>query len=229
MVAMRVIALLCVLAGVAHADGETSLALEEPTEAWDRPGFRITLAIPYGELVGVRGAPSGNLIGGAVRAGLRLDADWSTIFTFQYELARTNDAAALGGFRFSGTIDPTWHVSDNLALAVGVGFGGIIESGRDRPDPEPTDDALESSYTFPDAETPIGSCTGVGVAALARAEWSYVLSARASASVAFELFGQWTGCVDDVGRVEPDTGAPIVRRQWWAHTGGTLSIGVTFR
>ena len=32
--------------------------------------------------------------------------------------------------------------------------------------------------------------------------------------------GQWTGCVDDTGRVEPDTGQAIVRRQWWPHVGG---------
>jgi hypothetical protein len=224
---MRVAALL-LLAGVAHAD-ETSLALEDAAHAWQRPGFRITLAMPYGEMLGLRGAPSGNLLGGAIRAGLRLDEDWSALVTFQYELARTRDPAALGGFRFSGTIDPTWHVDDNLSLAVGLGFGGIIESDRDRPDPEPTGNTLETSYTFPDARMPIASCTGVGVAALARAEWSYVLSARTAATVAFEAFGQWTGCVDEVGRVEPDTGAAIVRRQWWAHTGGTLSIGVTFR
>jgi hypothetical protein len=224
---MRVAALL-VCAGVAHAD-ETSLALEDAAHAWQRPGFRITLAMPYGEMLGLRGAPSGNLLGGAIRAGLRLDEDWSALVTFQYELARTRDPAALGGFRFSGTIDPTWHVDDNLSLAVGLGFGGIIESDRDRPDPEPTGNTLETSYTFPDARMPIASCTGVGVAALARAEWSYVLSARTAATVAFEMFGQWTGCVDEVGRVEPDTGAAIVRRQWWAHTGGTLSIGVTFR
>jgi hypothetical protein len=224
---MRVAALL-LLVGVAHAD-ETSLALEDAAHAWQRPGFRITLAMPYGEMLGLRGAPSGNLLGGAIRAGLRLDEDWSALVTFQYELARTRDPAALGGFRFSGTIDPTWHVDDNLSLAVGLGFGGIIESDRDRPDPEPTGNTLETSYTFPDARMPIASCTGVGVAALARAEWSYVLSARTAATVAFEMFGQWTGCVDEVGRVEPDTGAAIVRRQWWAHTGGTLSIGVTFR
>jgi hypothetical protein len=225
---MRVAALVTLLAGVAHAD-ETSLALEDAAHAWQRPGFRITLAMPYGEMLGLRGAPSGDLIGGAIRAGLRLDEDWSALVTFQYELARTRDPAALGGFRFSGTIDPTWHVDDNLALSVGLGFGGIIESDRDRPDPEPTGNTLETSYTFPDARMPIASCTGVGVAALARAEWSYVLTARTAASVAFEVFGQWTGCVDEVGRVEPDTGAAIVRRQWWAHTGGTLSIGVTFR
>jgi hypothetical protein len=225
---MRVIALLA-LVGTAHADGETSLALEDAAQAWRRPGFRITLAVPYGELVGLRGAPSGTLVGAAARAGLRLDADWTVLVSFSYALARTNDPTGLGGFRYSGTIDPTWHVSDNLSLAAGFGFGGIVESGRDRMDPTPSGDSLETSYTFPDARTPIGSCSGVGVAGLVRGEWSYVLGARTSASVALELMGQWTGCVDDVGRVEPDSGAAIERRQFWAHIGGTLSVGVTFR
>ena len=88
---------------------------------------------------------------------------------------------------------------------------------------------IDTSYTFPDARTPLPSCSGVGAAGLARAEWSYVLGPRASTSVALEAFGQWTGCVDDTGRVEPDTGTAIVRRQFWAHAGATLAWGITWR
>lgn len=231
---MRVTALFIVaaLGGVARADsddGERSLALETPAEAWERAGFRVTLAVPYGEMVGLRGAPSATVIGANVRAGLRLDADWSLLGSLQYALARPSTSDALGGVRFAGTLDPTWHVSPNLAISVGAGFGGIVESGRTRVDPEPDGDTLETSYTFPNARTPIRSCSGVGIAALARAEWSYVLGSRTSASVAFEVVGQWTGCVEDLQRVEPDTGDAIVRRQWWAHVGGTLSVGVSFR
>jgi hypothetical protein len=235
---MRVSAVLALLLGVAGGtggaradsdDGERSLPLETPAEAWRRPGFRVTLAVPFGELVGLRGAPSSVIVGGVLRAGLRLDAGWSLLASLHYAVAQPSTAAALGGMRFAGTLDPTWHVTRSLALAVGLGFGGIVEGGRERMDPEPAGASLETSYTFPDARTPIGSCSGVGLASLVRGEWSRVLGSRASATVALELVGQWTGCVEDLQRVEPDTGEAIVRRQWWAHVGGTLSVGVTFR
>ena len=48
-------------------------------------------------------------------------------------------------------------------------------------------------------------------------------------SVALEVVGQWTGCVDDTDRVEPDTGTAIVRRQWWPHAGATLGWGIAWR
>ena len=60
-----------------------------------------------------------------------------------------------------GTVDPTWHVARSLSVAVGFGFGGIVESRRVRMTPEPSPDSLEAGYTFPDARTLIGSCSGV--------------------------------------------------------------------
>ena len=71
--------------------------------------------------------------------------------------------------------------------------------------------------------------SGVGVASLVRVEYGYVLGPRSQAQIAVEGVGQWTGCVDDTGRLEPDTGDAIVRRQWWPHAGATLSVGVTWR
>ena len=44
-----------------------------------------------------------------------------------------------------------------------------------------------------------------------------------------EGIGQWTGCVADTGRVEPDTGLAIVRRQWWPHAGLTVAWGIMWR
>ena len=56
-----------------------------------------------------------------------------------------------------------------------------------------------------------------------------MLGPRAQLAVAIETLGQWTGCVHDTNRFEPDTGKAIVRRQWWPHTGGTLAVGITWR
>jgi hypothetical protein len=209
-------------------DGEPRLSL--PTEAdraaWLRPGFRFSLSGGYGDAHGLRGAPSGRMAAATLRAGLRLDPDWSVLASFQYALVTSGD---LSGMRFAGTIDPTWHVTRSLSLAAGVGFGGIVEGDSGRMEPAPLPDSIETSYTFPDARTPIARCSGVGVASLLRAEWAYVIGPRAAGTVALEAIGQWTGCVADTGRVEPDTGDAIVRRQWWPHAGATLSVGVTWR
>ncbi|MEO8706210.1 MAG: hypothetical protein ABI867_39635 [Kofleriaceae bacterium] len=236
---MRAIVLVGVLARVASADPKPAITDEEegppklslPTEAdrlaWQRPGFRLELGFTYGELRGLRGAPSGRLIGPKLRAGLRLDARWSLLASFEYAAASRENQ--LSGLRFAGTLDPTWHVTPSLSLAVGFGFGGIVEGRTMRADPEPLPDTIESSYTFPDASSPLPSCSGVGAAGLVRAQWGYVLGPRSQLTVAAEAVGQWTGCVDDTGRVEPDTGKAIVRRQWWPHAGGTLTVGIAWR
>jgi len=210
-------------------DGEPRLSLptEADREAWLRSGFRLGIGFSYGRMVGLRGAPSGRLLGPTIRIGLRLDADWSVLASFQY--AQAKQSGGLSGLRFAGTIDPTWHVTRSLSLALGFGFGGIVEGSTGRMDAAPLGDSLDTSYTFPDASHPIASCSGVGAAGLARVEYNYVLGPRAQTIVALEMIGQWTGCVDDTKRVEPDTGKSIVRRQWWPHTGGTLTWSIAWR
>jgi hypothetical protein len=210
-------------------DGAPRLSL--PTEAdraaWQRSGFRLALGGGYGQLVGLGGAPSGRLLAAKLRAGLRLDAKWSLYVAFEY--ARARESGGLSGLRFSGTIDPTYHVTPNFAVSLGLGFGGIVEGRTGRMDADPLPSTLETSYTFPDASDPIARCQGVGAAGLVRAEWGYVLGPRTRVYVAAEAIGQWTGCVNDTNRFEPDTGKAIVRRQYWPHTGGTLSLGVMWR
>ncbi len=203
-----------------------SLPTEADRQAWTHPGFRLGLGLTYGEFHGLRGAPSGRLLGPTLRVGLRLDETWSLIASFEYAAAsRTNQ---LAGLRFAGTLDPTWHVTPAFSLAIGFGFGGIVEDSN-RMDATPLPGDIQSSYTFPDASTPIRSCSGVGAATLVRGEYAYVLGPRTEITVAAEALGQWTGCVDDSGHVEPDTGKAIERHQWWPHVGGTLTVGITWR
>jgi len=213
----------------ADDDGEPRLSL--PTQAdrtaWQTSGFRLGLGLVYGRLVGLRGAPSGRLLGPTVRVGLRLDESWSLLASFQY--AAASQSGGLSGLRFAGTLDPTWHITPSVSVAVGFGFGGIVEGRTGRMDADPLPSTIDTSYTFPDARTPVASCSGVGVAGLARVEWAYVLGPRTQTSVSLEVVGQWTGCVDDTNRIEPDTGTAIVRRQWWPHTGATLGWGIAWR
>lgn len=233
-VAMRValfalVALSVPAFGEEDEDGPARLSL--PTEAdrvaWQKTGFRLALGGGYGQLVGLGGAPSGRLLAAKLRVGLQLDAQWSLFAAFEY--ARARETGGLQGLRFSGTIDPTYHVTPSFSVAIGLGFGGIVEGRTNRPDADPLPATLETSYTFPDASHPIARCQGVGAAGLVRAEWGYVLGPRARFVVNAEVVGQWTGCVNDTNRFEPDSGKAIVRRQYWPHTGGTLSLGVMWR
>jgi hypothetical protein len=203
-----------------------SLPTEADRDAWLRAGFRLALGLTYGRMYGLEGAPSGRLLGPTIRLGLRLDRGWSILATFQY--LSTSTPGSLYGLRFSGTIDPTWHATRHLSLALGLGFGGIA-GGRHGPDVPPLPSTLGASYTFPSPSPSIPSCNGVGAAGLARVEGSWVMGPRAATALGLEGFGQWTGCVDDTGTVDLDTGQAIVRRQWWPHVGFTFTWSVTWR
>jgi hypothetical protein len=219
-------------AAAAPKDDEGEPRLSLPTEAdrdaWKRSGFRLSLGLTYGTMRGLEGAPSGRLLGPTVRFGLRLDADWSILASFQY-VSASGSHGGLSGLRFAGTVDPTWHATRHLSLALGFGFGGLVESGSGRPDVAPLPDSLAMSYTFPSASPPLPSCSGVGAVGLLRAEWAFVLGPRSATSLGLEGLGQWTGCVDDTGNVDLDTGQAIVRRQWWPHIGVTGTWSVTWR
>ena len=204
-----------------------SLPTQSDRDAWLRGGFRLSLGVVYGRLEGLEGAPSGRLFGSTVRLGLRLDAAWSLYASFQY--AAADAPGGLAGLRFAGTIDPTWHATRHLSLALGLGFGGIVEGFSGRAEPEPFPWTIETSYTFPRASPPLASCNGVGVAGLARAEWTFVLGPRTATGLGLEVLGQWTACVAETGRVEPDSGQAIVRRQYWPHVGVTGTWSFTWR
>ncbi len=210
-------------------DPEPKLSLPSEADrlAWQRQGFRLALGAVYGQFSGVNGAPGGRLLGATIRAGLRLDETWSLLASLQY--ASVSRTGGLSGLRFAGTVDPTYHATPNLAIAFGFGFGGIVEGSTGRTDATPLPGQLNTTYTFPDASHPIASCSGVGAAGLVRGEWSTVLGPRASTAIALEIDAQWTACTDDSGRVEPDTGTAILRRQYWAHTGVTLGWTVMWR
>src|SRR5690242_19926676 len=63
------------IASEEDAPPKLSLPTEADRAAWTRPGFRLELGLTYGYLHGLRGAPSGRLLGPKLRFGLRLDKD----------------------------------------------------------------------------------------------------------------------------------------------------------
>jgi hypothetical protein len=207
-----------------------SLPTEEDAAAWQTPGFRMQLGVGFGMLQGLAGTPGSKNIPILVRIGARLDRDWSLFGSFQFAVAGWRKNGDLSGLRFAGTIDPTWHITDHLDLAAGFGFGGLVEGSTGRSDPNAEQRAsLVASYTFPSARTPMVTCSGLGVTGNLRATYMWVLGPLSATGFALQTDGQWTACVETVGRVEPDTAQSIVRRQWWANAGGSLTWVISWR
>ncbi len=207
-----------------------SLPTEEDAAAWQQPGFRLQMGTGFGILRGIDGTPGDKNIPILVRIGARLDRDWSLFGSFQFAVAGWRKNGDLSGLRFAGTIDPTWHITEHLDLAAGFGFGGLVEGSTGRSDPDAAQRAaLVASYTFPSARTPMVACSGVGVAGLLRATYMWVLGPLSATGFAVQTDGQWTACVENVGRVEPDTAQSIVRRQWWSNAGGSLTWVISWR
>ncbi len=217
-------------AAASASDDDVPFRISLPTvadvEAWREAGFRIQLGYGYGAMFGVNGTPNATTQTFLLRAGARLDDDWSLLASFAYAAAR----GGVVGLRFMGTIDPTWHLGDHLELALGAGFGGLVEgfTGRDDPDVAQRD-ALVASYTYPNTDHLLRSCTGIGAAALLRLGWAIVLGPLSAGVISLQADGQWIACEESLGRVEPDTARPIVRRQWWPHLGGNVTWTFAWR
>jgi hypothetical protein len=198
-----------------------SLPTQADAEAWREPGMRLFLGVKYGYFQGLLGVPSGlerlatYYPGGVVaRVGRRLDADWSLLGSFQY--GGVFEVGGINGLRYSGTIDPTWHIDDHWDVSLGVGFGGLVETTGGRANPDAQRSAqLVATYTHPNARYPVQSCSGLGVTGLARVQWLTVIGSLATTGFALEAAGQWTRCVSGTNNVEPDTAKSITIRQWW--------------
>ena len=96
-----------------------------------RPGPRLRPSLRH------QRASQGSLIGPVVRGGVRLDESWSIMSTLSYQYAM-GTGTVMQGLRYAGTIEPTWHATEHLALAVGLGFGGIVEPRPRGPIPTPS-------------------------------------------------------------------------------------------
>lgn len=207
-----------------------SLPTQADREAWKTPGFRLEAGLLYGAAIGVDQAPGGSGLGFFTRVGARLDRDWSLYLGFRYGAMSGVQGQELLGLRYAVTAQPVLHLGDHLRLALGVGVAGFVEGGSGRRDPDAaTRDALVAPYTLPKASAPLPSCNGAGATAQLRLGWTFVLGPMSATSLEAMVDGQRSLCVDDTGRVEPDTATAIVRRQWWSHVGWSLGWSFTWR
>jgi hypothetical protein len=213
-----------------EADGEVRLSLptEEDRAAWQRSGFRLALGVLYGQLRGTRDVPDLTLKGVVIRPGIRIDPEWSVYLPLQYA------TTSKGGARFAAAVEPTWHVAPSFAVGFGLGYAGLIgispyDPFLPNPGPEMEIEQLDQSYTFSESKKAIRSCDGVGITALVRAELGYVLGPRSRMHLALEALGQRIGCEEDGFGEDQFTGRQHQFRQWWGHSGVTLSWGIEWR
>ena len=94
---------------------------------------------------------------------------------------------------------------------------------------------LVGDHRFSLATKPMNQVTLIEAEALAaatallRGARLWPLGTLGAVGLQGQIDGQWTLCEDDVGRIEPDTARPIIRRQWWPHTGASLGVVFAWR
>lgn len=201
-----------------------SLPTTEDRELWQHSGFRLGLGALYGQLRGSGSVMDLTLKGVTIRPGIRLDSRWGLYLPVEYAVTDRN------GAQFAATVEPTWYATPNIAFALGLGYAGLIGvSEFVSSPPEQAFGQIGQSYTFPDASTPLSRCDGYGVVGLGRMELGYVLGPRSRTHLALEAIGQWTGCELNNGGKDRYSGMEYVLRQWWGHTGFTVSWGIEWR
>lgn len=207
-------------------DGPVRLSLPtaEDRALWQRSGFRLGLGALYGQLSGSGSVMDLTLKGVTIRPGIRLDPGWGLYLPVEYAVTDRE------GAQFAATVEPTWYATPNIAFALGLGYAGLfgVHEFTATP-PEQAFEQIGQSYTFPDASTPVSRCDGYGLVGLGRMELGYVLGPRSRTHLALEAIGQWTGCeLSNIGR-DRYSGKEYVIRQWWGHTGFTVSWGIEWR
>jgi len=234
------IAVVCIagLSGAGAARGgddvefRRSLATESDSAGWNAAGFRLSLGYGYGWEHGLAELPEATAHTVIIRAGARLDAEWSVLGSFQY-------AFADGGFSalsYLVTVDPTWHLGHGFDAAIGLGFGGLggasLADWEAESDPDyDVYEEHEHSQTLPDTDYPLPECSGQGPAALVRVGWTLVLDDIWALAVHAETHARWIACESSTGagQVDDETGEPIVGRQWWAMLGANLGLSFAWR
>lgn len=203
---------------------KTSLPTEAPEEAWRHPGVRVGLGYALEGVAGVEAAPGGVAHSALLRIGARLDPDWSLFLSLRYGVL----PGAYPGLRYSGVVEPALHLFDHLTLSAGAGVAGFVYASTGRPTPEPQG-GIVATLSVPASGPRLGACAGVGVIAVARAEYAWVVSELFSTGPALQVDLQWTACRQSLGRSDPDTAEPIELEQRWRHFSASLGWLVWWR
>lgn len=185
--------------------------LSRPTQsdvdAWRAPGLRVQLGYAYGMVHGYGPAFSFTSKSFLLRPSVRLDDQWAVAVALLYGIGPN-------GLRWSATAEPTFFLWRQLAVSVGIGYGGLLVSnaaastgGLQGPN-EPVSRDLTGSER-------LNSCTGSALSTMGRTEYLFVVGPLFSSGPFVEASSQWTRCQASFGRTDPETGQAIVLSQWW--------------
>jgi hypothetical protein len=198
-----------------------SLPTQSDTEAWAAPGLRLQLGYGYAVVRGAGPAWSFRSHSALLRPSVRLDERWAAGVALLY-------GTGPRGVRWSVTAEPTFFLARQLALTVGLGYGGLSVSdpaapmGRLRG----PDEAVSRNL---DDDERLQSCTGSALTSLLRIEYLFVAGPLFASGPFLQAQGQWTRCQATFGRTDAETGRPIVLTQWWRQANAALGLWLAWR
>jgi hypothetical protein len=190
-------------------------------DAWASPGVRVQLGYEMGSLRGLGPAISFSSKAAILRPSVRIDARWALGVALAY-------GTGPGGLRWSATLEPTFFPWRQLGISAGVGYGGLSVSDPSAPTGGLQGPTVTISRDLTSGER-LQSCTGSALTAVVRTEYLFVVGPLFATGPFVEGLGQWTRCQATFGRVDDETGQPVVLSQWWQQVALDLGWWLTWR
>lgn len=194
-----------------------SLPTQADVDAWASPGLRVALGYGYGSIQGRGAAFSFDSHSFALRPSVRLDAHWGAGLTMMY-------STGPNGLRWSVTAEPTFYPWRQLALSIGVGFGGLMVTDFTI-DNSPSVGGDDVGRDLAQSEQ-LGECHGSAFSSLARAEYQFVAGSLFSSGPFVQGLAQVTRCLL---KWSGDGSSSTVYSQWWTMTGYTFGWWLSWR
>ena len=198
-----------------------SLPTQGDLDAWRNAGLRVQLGFGYGIVQGTGPALSFRSQTVLLRPSVRLDRQWALGVGLLY-------GTGPGGVRWSVTAEPTFFPWRDLAIAAGIGFGGLLISN-----PGASSGTLQGSAVTVSRDLIAGerlqSCSGSALTSVLRAEYLFVVGPLFATGPFAQANAQWTRCQATFGRVDNETGRPVVLSQWWQQLGATFGWWLAWR
>jgi hypothetical protein len=197
-----------------------SLPTESDRQAWESPGLRVSIGYGTGAMRGFGPAWSFSSSGVTLRPMVRIDRHWGLGVSMFY-------GSAPNGVRWSVTAEPTLYLWRQLAVSVGLGFGGLTVSDFSIPSLGFAGREVVSRDVIEGEK--LSSCEGSAATSVLRAEYLFVVGALFATGPYLQGNAQWTRCQQRFGPPDPETGVPVSLTQWWRQAGWTAGWWFVWR
>ncbi|MFC1610610.1 hypothetical protein ACFL6C_06610 [Myxococcota bacterium] len=202
-----------------ESEARTSEELTDKHVAWAESGLRLHLSIGYQLNTATDPAPAATSVVPGLHVGWRLNERFSLFGAVQYSAMVGGE---LDGVRASVTVEPVWHATEGLSVALGLGYGAMLGSRQRYVQPTSYGALEAAAQPGRNIELqPFNDCDGDGIVVLARATYLFRVGHLFSTGPMLHLDSQWTSCIDADYTVTDPAGASFppkkVFRQWWWH------------